>query len=191
MGWVKRLLSWRRAVPVGPAGEASGGLTEASMSAGQPDLPAGLGVEVRKMVLSQDPEVVSLMRLARALADRGLREPVAALVDEVWRRSRGEKLVEVWAGQMQAKYGDRERAVEVYCASEGLAPGSWEAYWHLGVFLRSCGEHARAVEFLEEAVRIELRAVDALLDLARSVEALGRGAEAKRWLTVAQHEARL
>jgi tetratricopeptide (TPR) repeat protein len=98
----------------------------------------------------------------------------------------GEKFVEVWAGQMLAKYGNREEAAEVYCASEGLTAGDWEAYWQLGRFLLTAGLHARAIEFLNEAVRIQPRAIDAHLDLARGFEALGRSGEARKSLEEAR-----
>jgi Flp pilus assembly protein TadD len=47
-------------------------------------------------------------------------------------------------------------------------------------------DHARAVEFLKEAIHIEPRAVDAHLDLARCLKVLGRLAEAREHLAEAQ-----
>jgi len=149
-------------------------------------LGEGRVLQVHKLTAPQDPEIVAAMEQARRWAEEGLRERAAALAYEVWRRARGDKFVEVWAGQMVAKHGDPERAVEIYCASEDLSAGDWQAYWHLGVFLAACGERARAVTFLEKAVRIEPRAVDVHLDLARCLMALGRTEEAKRSL----HKAR-
>ena len=143
-------------------------------------------LEVHKFTAPQDPVVVSKMQRAVTWAGLGFKKRAAALADDVWRRAPGDKFVEVWAGQMLAKYGEPERAVEVYCGSEGLAPGNWEAYWNLGLFLVSCGERVRALVFLEEAVRIEPCAIDAHLDLARCLKELGRTNEAEQRLAEAR-----
>ena len=134
----------------------------------------------------QDPEVLALMGRAIELVGRGRTLQAAELAHEIWQRWQGDKFVEVWAGQVLAKYGERKLAVAVYCESEGLAPGSWEGYWQLGHVLLSWSESGRAVGFLEEAVRIEPRAIDAQLDLARCLSELGRHDEAKARLEQAR-----
>ena len=150
------------------------------------DLGHGLRLEVHKLTPPRDPEILSRMERARAASARGDTDVAADLAREIWQRAQGDKFVEVWVGQMLAKYGDREEAVEVYCASEGLERGSWQAYWQLGRFLLMAGLHARAAAYAEEAVRIEPRAIDAHLDLARCFMELGRVAEAQQHLNEAR-----
>ena len=62
--------------------------------------------------------------------------------------------------------------------TEKLPPGHFEAYATLGRYLMSVGQHARAVEFLEEAVR--LRPLDAELkdDYREALSAVASGARA-------------
>lgn len=146
---------------------------------------SGLRVTTYEVTPPEDPEILSLMNRATSWARLGLAGRAAGLAYDVWQRAKGDKFVEVWAGQMLAKCGDLARAAEVYCASEGLPPGNWQAYWHLGVFLLSCGESGRAVAFLEEAVRVEPCAIDAHEGLARCLDELGRPEEAQRHLAEA------
>lgn len=134
---------------------------------------------VQKVTLPEDPALRSLLERGRESALRGETARAAEIAREVWRLGRGDKFVEVWAGQILAKYGSPEEAVEIYCASEGVEPGSWEAYWNLGIFLLSVRMDLRALVYLEQAVRIEPCAAAAHLDLARCLRALGRREEAR------------
>jgi Flp pilus assembly protein TadD len=143
------------------------------------DLGNGLRLQVHKLRGPQDPELVTRMERGRLAAEHGDGATAASLAREVWTLGQGDKFVEVWCGQMLAKYGEREEAVGIYCASEGMEPGCWEAYWNLGRFLLMAGLHARAVEYLQEAARIEPRAIDAHLDLARCFQKMGKRAEAE------------
>jgi tetratricopeptide (TPR) repeat protein len=150
------------------------------------DLGGGLRLQVHKVRGPQDPELVSRMERGRLAAERGDGATAAAMAREVWQRGRGDQFVEVWCGQMLAKYGEPEEAVEIYCASEGVEEGSWGAYWNLGRFLLFAGLHERAVEFLQEAVRIEPQAIDAHLDLARCFQKMGNRAESEAALRAAR-----
>jgi tetratricopeptide (TPR) repeat protein len=135
----------------------------------------------------RDPELLSRMERARVAMERRQTTVAAALAREVWTLGRGDKFVGTWVGQMLAKYGERDEAAEVYRVCEGRGAGPWEAYWVLGRFLLVGAHlHERAVEFLQEAIRLEPRAIDAHLDLVRCLKAMGRAAEAQSQWEVAQ-----
>ena len=96
----------------------------------------------------------------------------AGLAYEVWRRARGDKFVRLFAGQMLAKFGDPEKAVEVYVATERVE-GGWVPYWQLATVLRGWGMHARAVLFLDRngrRLRTFADAKQALEDIAKEVK---------------------
>lgn len=166
--------------------QRGGGRRGSIKKIGERDLGGGLRLEVHKLEPPREPAIRAAMQRAVLWATAGFRSRAARKAREVWQRCPGDKFVDVWTGQMLAKYGEREEAAEVYCASEGLAMGDWQAYWHLGQFLHMAGLHARAIEFLKEAVRIEPRAVDAHLDLARCFAARGRSGEARKSLETAR-----
>jgi protein O-GlcNAc transferase len=150
------------------------------------DIGHGRRLQVHELRPPENASLLSLMERGRAAMERGETEEAAEAARAVWRRARGDPFAGLWCGQMLARYGRREEAVEVYCVTERLPRGSWEAYWSLGRFLTSgVGDHARAIDLLTEAVRIEPRAVDAHLDLARCLKALGRLDEAQEHLTEA------
>ncbi len=142
-------------------------------------LGGGLRLLVHKLKAPGDPKLRLLMERGRVAAEEGDTRQAAEVAREIWRKGRGDKFVGIWCGQMLAKYGQPEEAVEIYCATEGVA-SSWEAHWQLGRFLLTNRHWDRAVVFLEEAVRIEPRAIDAHLDLVRCLRGLGRPAEAER-----------
>jgi len=150
------------------------------------DLGQGRRLVVHKLTPPQDPKIVSAMEAAKKWASTGFGGRAASAAYDIWKGAQGDKFVEVWAGQMLAKYGDREQAAEVYCASEGIPVGNWEAYWQLGLFLVGAGKTGRAVGFFEEAVHIEPRAIEAHLDLARCLQKLGRDEDAQRHLDEAR-----
>ena len=103
-------------------------------------------------------------------AARATREVIPAIPGSPW--------LAVWVGQMLARHGEREEACAVYWELEKLPPGHFEAYATLGHYLMSVGQHARAVEFLGEAVR--LRPLDAGLkqDYREAVSVATSGARA-------------
>jgi Flp pilus assembly protein TadD len=146
------------------------------------DLGHGRQLVVHKLTPPQDPEILSAMERAVEYAGTGRKDDAAEIARAVWRRDPEDKFVAVWAGQMLARYGSREEAVAVYCESEGVPPGSADAYWMLGNYLGSIGEPARAAEYLEEAVRIAPECGGAHAALARCLQELGRTVEARRHL---------
>ncbi len=68
------------------------------------DLGHGLRLQVHELRPPQSAGVTAGMEQARLAAAQGQQERAANLAYDVWRRARGDKFVEVWAGQMLAKW---------------------------------------------------------------------------------------
>jgi tetratricopeptide (TPR) repeat protein len=141
------------------------------------ELGRGLELQVHRLRLPSDPALRALMERGAAAQARGDSRAAAALARGMaagaGRPLRGRM---VWPDGGEARRG---RAGGPGVLRRGGLP-AWRltGYWWLGQFLRGAGLAERAALFLEQAIRKGPRALDAHLDLARCLKALGHREEA-------------
>ncbi len=104
-------------------------------------------------------------------------------IEALWKASGG-ATAELLATRavIAAHAGDRGLALDLLDAAVVVAPAWAEARYHRALVRFGGGDHGRSAVDLAEALRLEPRHLGALAGLAAVSEAIGRKAEALKWL---------